>query len=534
MRYSGGLLGGSWLATLAGDLGAGTFDGAWLVTNFEGLNPANTLWTKQYNLYSKIDTEAPRYLGFERWWGGHVYLTAEEIQFIVDELFVGNNLAAGRIQASDGMTVDLRNIRSPIVVFCSKGDNITPPQQALGWILDLYNDVDEIKAHGQTIVYTVHESIGHLGIFVSAGIARKEHDEFASNIDLIDLLPPGLYEAKFEAKTEDTRSADLAHGRWVMRCEERTLGDIRALGGNDDADDRRFAAAARVSEVNAALYRTLVQPLVRALTTPGLAELLRSAHPLRLQYELFANTNPLMGSVGQLAEWVRSHRAPVSADNPLITVQKTISDHIVTALEAWGDWRDKLAEQQFLSFYGSPLLQAALGIDPKEARPQRRAGRSVLTQELIRAKIADLTARMGTGGLRESAMRGLLYAGLPRGTIDERGLAALRGLPPLEEGLPRITLSEFKAMAREQYFMLLLDPEAALGAIPGLLPPDPEARRRAFAAIREVLEASGEIQGEVETRLRRVGDLFGLGAEPLPVSRSPARPGGRTEKAKAS
>jgi hypothetical protein len=216
-------------------------------------------------------------------------------------------------------------------------------------------------------------------------------------------------------------------------------------------------------------------------------------------------------------------------------VQKTVSDHIVTALEAWGDWRDKLAEQQFLAFYGSPLLQAALGIDPKEARPQRRAGRSVLTQELIRAKIADLTARMGTGGLRESAMRGLLYAGLPRGMIDERGLAALRGLPPLEEGLPRITLSEFKAMAREQYFMLLLDPETALGAIPTLLPPDAEARRRAFAAIREVLEASGEIQGEVETRLRRVGDLFGLGDEPLPVTRSPARSGGgRIEKAKAS
>ena len=93
MRYSGGLMGGSWLTAFASDLGAGKFDGAWLVQNFENQNPANTLWTKQYNLYSKIDTEAPRYLGFERWWGGHVNLNAEEIQFIVDELFVGNNLA---------------------------------------------------------------------------------------------------------------------------------------------------------------------------------------------------------------------------------------------------------------------------------------------------------------------------------------------------------------------------------------------------------------------------------------------------------
>ena len=95
MRYSGGLLGGSWLTAFASDLGHGKFDGAWLVQNFENQNPSNTLWTKQYNLYSKIDTEAPRYLGFERWWGGHVNLNAEEIYFIVDELFVGNNLAAG-------------------------------------------------------------------------------------------------------------------------------------------------------------------------------------------------------------------------------------------------------------------------------------------------------------------------------------------------------------------------------------------------------------------------------------------------------
>jgi Protein of unknown function (DUF3141) len=41
-----------------------------------------------------------------------------------------------------------------------------------------------------------------------------------------------------------------------MRCEERTLDDIRALGGNDAEDERRFAAAAKVSEINLALYRT--------------------------------------------------------------------------------------------------------------------------------------------------------------------------------------------------------------------------------------------------------------------------------------
>ena len=263
MRYSGGLLGGSWLTALTGDLGHGKFDGAWLVQNFENQNPSNTLWTKQYNLYSKIDTEAPRYLGFETWWGGHVNLNAEEIQFIVDELFIGNNLAAGRIRTSDGTSIDLRNIRSPIVVFCSKGDNITPPQQALGWILDLYDSVDEIRSYGQTIVYTIHDTDRSSRNLRVGGVARKEHGEFSSNIDMIDVLPPGLYEAVIEAKTESTEGSEFVTGDWVMRCEARTLDDIRALGGNDAADDRRFATAARVSEINLALYRSFLQPFIR-------------------------------------------------------------------------------------------------------------------------------------------------------------------------------------------------------------------------------------------------------------------------------
>src|SRR6266567_3190892 len=337
MRYSGGLLGGSWLTALTSDLGGGKFDGAWLVQNFEGQNPSNTLWTKQYNLFSKVDTEADRYLEFERWWGGHVNLNAEEIQFIVDELFVGNNLAAGRIKMSDGAMVDLRNIRSPIVVFCSKGDNITPPQQALDWILDLYSDVDEIRAYGQTIVYTVHETIGHLGIFVSGGVAKKEHAEFSSNIDLIDVLPPGLYEATFEARGADTVNAELASGQWVMRCEARTLDDIRAMGGNSPEDERRFETAKRVSEMNLEAYQTYVQPWVRSMVTPQMAEMMRNLHPLRLPYEAFSSQNPWMTAVKSAAEEIEEDRKPVSKDNPFLAFQEQASKQIVHALDSWRD-----------------------------------------------------------------------------------------------------------------------------------------------------------------------------------------------------
>src|SRR6476660_8170496 len=458
MRYSGGLLGGSWLTALTSDLGAGKFDGAWLVQNFENQNPSNTLWTKQYNVYSKVDTEADRYLDFERWWGGHVNLNAEEIQFIVDELFIGNNLAAGRIKMSDGTAVDLRNIRSPIVVFCSEGDNVTPPQQALHWILDLYADVDEIRAYGQTIVYTVHESIGHLGIFVSGGIAKKEHAEFSSNIDLIDVLPPGLYEATFEAKDEETTSSDLVVGQWVMRCEARTLEDIRAMGGNSPEDERRFAAAKRVSELNLAAYRKFVQPWIKGMVAPQTAEIMRNLHPLRMQYEAFSSQNPWMKAVESAAEGLEENRKPVSNDNPFLAFQEQVSKQIVHALDSWRDSQEAMSEAIFLNVYGSPALQAAVGIDP-QSTPSRQEEMSAKYREMLQARIAELKSRIGEGGLREAAIRGLLYVGSARGMVDERSLEALRQVRRNDAGA-RLTLAQFKMLVREQFFMLLLDQEA--------------------------------------------------------------------------
>ncbi len=512
MRYSGGLMGGSWLAAATSDLGGGKFDGAWLVQNFESMNPSNTLWSKQYNVYSKIDTEADRYLEFERWWGGHVNLNAEEIQFIVDELFVGNKLAAGRIKTSDGQTVDLRNINSPIVIFCSKGDNITPPQQALNWIVDLYSDVDEIRAYGQTIVYTVHETVGHLGIFVSGGVAKKEHSEFSSNIDLIDVLPPGLYEATFEAKSADTISAELAGGKWIMRCEQRTLDDIRAMGGNTAADERRFATAARVSEINLANYRNFVQPWIRAAVTSPLAEGMRRLHPLRVSYEAFGGDTPAMNAVAKAAENIRKHRKPAAKNNPFFAFQENISKSIVDVLDKWRDTQEALSEALFLNIYGSPALQAAVGIKP-DAEVSPKLEMSPQHRKRLEARIAELKSHIGSGGLRECIIRSLLYIGMTRGMVDERSLEALRRARKSENG-SRLTLAEFKKIVREQFFMLLLEPEASLLAIPKLLPRSEDKRRAGLAVIRDVLSASAEISGEASIRLDQVTQLFGLNAEP--------------------
>ena len=76
-----------------------------------------------------------------------------------------------------------------------------------------------------------------------------------------------------------------------------------------------------------------------------------------------------------------------------------------------------------------------------------------------------------------------------------------------------IPLAEFKALVRDQFAILLIDEQAALAAIPSLLPIDAEKRGEAFNAVRQVLGASGEMSAEDEKRLSEVGNLFGIGEE---------------------
>jgi hypothetical protein len=441
-------------------------------------------------------------------------LNAEEIQFIVDELFIGNNLAAGRIRTSDGTQIDLRAIRSPIVVFCSHGDNITPPQQALAWILDLYDDVEEIRALGQTIVYTIHDDIGHLGIFVSAGVAKKQHDEFAGNIDLIDCLPPGLYEATFKHRDDAHASLDMIGGDWVMRCEGRTLDDIRAICGADIADERRFAAAARVSEINLALYRAFLQPWVRAIGTPALAQTLERTHPLRLSYEMFGPGNPMMGWVAQAAEAVRADRKPAAATNPFVAMQEMASQGVVAMLDAVRVSREAMQEAVFLSVYGSPLLQAAVGVDPKSTRRPRQAPKSAILRQMADSRREALRARLTEGGLRAAVIRAAFDIGMARGSADERAWTLMHKVRQDGDGMVSLGLEDFKALVREQVELLFLDREAAVEALPAMLPADPAARGAALDLVKAIVEARGPVEGESERRFDAIRGLFSEGAVP--------------------
>jgi len=114
---------------------------------------------------------------------------------------------------------------------------------------------------------------------------------------------------------------------------------------------------------------------------------------------------------------------------------------------------------------------------------------------------------MSSGGLREAVIRSLLFAGLDRAAVDERGFEALRRI---RQSLSDLPLSAFKATVREQFDMLSIDSEGAVAAIPSMLPADIAARQKAFKLICEVLSARGRHSSEDLNRIRRIGSLYGI------------------------
>lgn len=349
MRIAGGMVGGAWLTHLIADLGAGRFDGAWLAANFENLKP-EAVWEKYANLFYQVDTERQRFLEFERWWNGFYFLSREEILAIVENLFVGNRLEEGKVRICEGCVADLRRIRKPLVIFASWGDNITPPHQALGWIPAVYQDTNDLKAAGQRIIYLTNPHAGHLGIFVSASVARLEHRAILESLPRIASLPPGLYEMKID---NPAGSPDCHQLQYSVRFEERQVHDL------DFATPREaFERVRQLSELNESMYRAFVSPTVQAFVSPWSATMLEWMHPMRTTRYMFSEMfNPWMSVVAHLARTLERQRTPLRSDNACLMSERETIQQVSEIIERGRRLRDALAEQVFALIFGSSGTQ---------------------------------------------------------------------------------------------------------------------------------------------------------------------------------
>ncbi len=486
MRYKGGLLGGVWINSFLSDLGNGVFDGANLVANFESLNPANTLWSKRYNVYSQLDTEEDRYLNFEKWWGGFFMMTTAEIHFIVNNLFVGNKLERGQLELREGEKISLKKIESPILVFASLGDNITPAPQALNWIPRVYSSVEDIKRHGQVIIYIVHKDIGHLGIFVAGSIAKKEHHEIISNFDMIEFMAPGLYEMIIEG--------DIKSGNFITRYEERTFADIAAYD-DGTADEEDFSVVKKVSEANDTIYQLMVRPWVKLYTTELSAEIMRNLHPLRLQRYIFGDINPLMRPIKAIASVARQKRKPASPDNPLVAMEMAFSEYIANVLNIYRDHRDRKQELLFRQIYGSDLLRNLF--PPKKEE---------IPQDIPDHEREDYDKRMlalEEGGVAEGLIRVFMAVastghGLKRSLFD-----FAEQIAQTHKVLGKIRPAKFKKIIKEQASILQADEDRAINALAILLK-NKDDRMDALGIARRLCVIDGKYTEEENALIKKL------------------------------
>ncbi len=490
MRYNGGLLGGATPALFLSDLGKGEFDGAWLVSNFEMLNPGRNLFGKYYDLFAGGDRE--KFLKFERWWGGFHFMNEAEIHWLVEPLFIGNRLSRGAAQIEPGRTLDFKAIRSPIIVFASWGDNITPPQQALEWIADTYVDEHEIRIRGQRIIYMIHENVGHLGIFVSSSIAKKEHTEVTSTMKTIEALAPGLYEMKLEEQI-----GEGVHARFRVSFEERNIADILAIEENDRSEEKDFAAVARLSELSANAYDLLLRPVVQSMVTPQAAQATKDLHPARLQRRAFGAENPLLSWVAPAARLALEARRPVAPENPFAIAERLFADSVIQALDFWRDLRDAAFETTFLSLYGAPFMHwvgRAYAYQRTLARPEELR---------FLPQVQALLHNIERGGFCEAVIRMMLLLSDARGSVRRDRLERSALMLAHDQPFAQLGPERRAALIQEQSIIVEFEPERALATLPVLLT-TPKDRETAVDAVEFVAGAIEEMEPRTLSMLQQI------------------------------
>ena len=214
-------------------------------------------------------------------------------------------------------------------------------------------------------------------------------------------------------------------------------------------------------------------------------------------------------AIKPVAEAVRANRKPVSAENPILGMEKSASSWITTCLESWGEVRDSMTEAVFLNTYGSPFLQAMIGLGAPQDVTPRRIERDLARETAAAELRAKLEHRFDEGGLEEAVLRALIYVRRPEGAFDERGYRMLKIIRESRKSNERLSLPQFREMLNEQLQLVLMDEERAIAALPTLLKMDGQEVVGAWKAFSQLVGATGDLNAEGRRRFTRVEKLFG-------------------------
>ena len=230
-----------------------------------------------------------------------------------------------------------------------------------------------------------------------------------------------------------------------------------------------------------------------------------------------------MKGVQKLAADAAAARKPAAADNPFLALQTQVSDQIIAALDAYRVARDQMAEQMFFGFYGSPFVQALLGLnEDSEVRPF--PGTSPEKLAARQAQADAYAAKLQTGGFDEALTRAVLYVIAAERMIDQRCALALN---VARQKLMHLSLAEFKALVRDQSFVLQLERERAVEALASLVP-EADARKELLKQVHAIVGAGDPPIAAERDRLARLSQVLAAPIEKTVALVTSGRPSAET------
>ena len=402
------------------------------------------------------------------------------------------------------------------------GDNITPPQQAFNWIADVYSSTEEIKANGQTIVGLLHEDIGHLGIFVSGQVAKKEHAQIVEVLKYIQQLPPGLYGMHIEEHHD--RHGEVSY---EVTLHERKVEDLRTL--RQERPRRRKAVRGGRRAVRALRARVLAaRAAVRREAMPEwFAKALRDFHPLRVQYWALSDKNPFLWALPHVAGFAKANRRAARARQRLREARgAALRKRPGGRSTCTATCATPSSEAAFFEVYGNMLsLQMA-----DEREEIRRKGK--FDPRSIPA-VREVLDTLEEGGAVEGLARiAMLISKAGRGHRRLSEMQKTREILSPEGEIAHLSEDERRRLLQEETIVVEFEPERARRSLPKLLR-TPADRRRAHALLDWTEAQSGleDDQRRLAAELRALLPMSGARNAPATTAkRTPKRTPKRVAK----
>ncbi|MGM8887070.1 DUF3141 domain-containing protein, partial [Psychrobacter sp. 1U2] len=375
-----------------------------------------------------------------------------------------------------------------------------------------YSDERDVEVCGQRIIYMIHEQVGHLGIFVSSKIANHEHTGIASIMDMIEVLPPGLYELHIDhiegSGQEKTFTVDL---------KRRTFKDLNQALGDDRTDEELFKAVHRYSMTQTQAYEHNLRPLVKAMSNETSAQFLRTMHPLRLQRSIWSSRNPLAVATCHLSkamtgttdnqqseDFVPAKKAKkarhssdsyarvklpaiesMQQDNLFLQVEKMFMDSVRVTLDFWRDWQGRYTESMFFGIWSMPWF--------------REYGESVGSRRLLNKdelhelpKVEEALTKISEGSFNEAVVRMMILCNIVADdNIDRDQLMRLTEVLTEQEPFSQLLNTELAAMIHTQTLIVRFAEDASIESLNTLIETKSE-RIKAFKLVYYVVGDKSE------------------------------------------